>query len=102
MQVEPVRRVMGGLEYSECLSAKVAAGSLAGVEREQEAHIRSVRLEDGESAQIVSAVPGHDAQPGVQQVVRLLEQAAVVDGHRLLDFSCVVLKRTRILPVYYD
>ena len=99
VQVERVRRVMRGLEYRECLAAKVAAGSLARVEREQEAHIRSVRLEDSESAQIVSAVPGHDAQPGVQQVVRLLEQAAVVDSHRLLGFGCVVLKRTRILPV---
>src|SRR3954453_8277709 len=93
---------MRGLEYRECLSAKVAAGSLARVEREQEAHVRSVRLEDGESAQIVSAVPGHDAQPGVQQIVRLLEQAAVVDGHRLLDFGRVVLKRARIVPVYDD
>src|ERR1700704_1067134 len=99
VQVERVRRVMRGLEYRECLAAEVAAGTLARVEREQEAHVRSVRLQDSESAQIVSAIPGHDAQPGVQQVVRLLEQAAVVDGHRLLDFGCVVLKRTRILPV---
>ena len=102
VQVERVRRVMRGFEYRECLAAKVAAGSLARVEREQEAQIRSVRLQDSEPAQIVSAVPGHDAQPGVQQVVRLLEQAAVVDSHRLLGFGCLVLKRPRILPVYDD
>src|SRR4051812_17922086 len=44
VQVERVCRVMRGLEYRECLAAKVAAGPLARVEGEQEAHIRSVRL----------------------------------------------------------
>src|ERR1700704_6943473 len=44
VQVERVRRVMRGLEYRECLAAKVTAGSLARGGRGQEGKIRSVLL----------------------------------------------------------
>jgi hypothetical protein len=40
------------------LTTKVSAGALAKIEREQEAPIPSVRLQDSKSAPIVSAVPG--------------------------------------------
>src|SRR5262249_52590649 len=49
VEIEGVGRVMWRLEYRERIAAKVTADALAGVEREQEAQIRGVRLEDGES-----------------------------------------------------
>src|SRR5262249_46145010 len=97
VQIEGVRRVVRGLEYGEGLPTKMTAGAFAGVEREQEAQIRGVRLEDREASEIVSGISRDDAQPGVEEVVRLLEQAPVVDRHRLLRFGRVVLERPRIL-----
>src|SRR5262249_46310942 len=56
VQIERVRRVVRRLEYGKRLSAKVTAGTLAWIQREQEAQVRRVRLEDGKPAEIVSAV----------------------------------------------
>ena len=53
---------------------QMRADRLALVEREQEAQVGEVRLEQRQSPQVVGAVARHDAQPGVQQVVGLLEQ----------------------------
>jgi hypothetical protein len=69
VEVEGVRRMMRRLEYGEGLAAKMTTGPLAGVEREEEAQIRRVRLEDGESSQIVSAVSRDDAQPGIEKTI---------------------------------
>src|SRR5262249_49558835 len=99
VEIERVGRMVRRLEDGERLSTKMAAGALAGIQSEQEAEIRGVRLKDGESSQIVSAVSGNDAQPGVQQIVRLLEQAAVVHRHGLLRFGSLVLERLRVLAV---
>ena len=53
------------------------------VEREQEAQVRQVRFEQRQPSKIVRAVAGDDAEPGIEQVVGLLEEAAVVHGQRL-------------------
>src|SRR5262249_37362235 len=100
VQIERIRRVVRGLEYRECLATEVAADALARVEREQKAQIRGIGLQNGESAQVVSAVSRDDAQPGVEKVVRLLEQTAVVHSHRLLGFGRLVLECTRIFAVH--
>ena len=82
VEVEGVRRVMRRLEDGQGFAPEVRADALAAVQREQEAEVRGVRLEQRQAAQVLGAVAGHDAQPGVQQVVGLLEQAAVVHGER--------------------
>src|SRR3954468_6742248 len=99
MRVQRVRRVVRGLEYGERLPLKVTAPSLARVEREQKAEIGDVRLEQGQSSQVVGAVSGDDAQPGVQEVVRFFEQNAVVDGNRLLCLGGLLLQGARIVAV---
>src|SRR3954464_617057 len=65
MGVQRVCRVVRGFEHRERLAPKVTAGPLARVERKQKAEIGDVRLEQRQSPQIVSAVSGDDAQPGV-------------------------------------
>ena len=60
------------------------ADRLAVIEREQEAQIGDVRFEQREPAEVVGAVAGNDREPGVEQVVGLLEQAAIVDGQTFI------------------
>ena len=62
VQVEGVRRVVRRLEDRERLPAQMRADRLARVEREQEAQVGDVRLEQREPAQVVRAVAGHDAR----------------------------------------
>ncbi len=59
-------------------------------------------LEDREPPQVVRTVAGNDGQPRVQQVVGLLEQAAVVDGHRLHRLGGLMLEGTRVHAVQHQ
>ena len=73
MQVPEVRRLVLGLEDRQALAAaEVRARPRARVQREQEAQIRDVRVQQRQAAQIVGAVAGHDREPGIQEVVTLL------------------------------
>ena len=84
VQVPEIRRLMGGLKDREILAAvEVRARPLAGVEREEEAEVGDVRVEERQPPQIVRAVAGKDRQPGVQEVVRFVVQGTVVRGKRL-------------------
>ena len=80
VQIERVRRVVRRLEDRQRLSLEVCAHSFALIEREHEAQIRRIRFQQRQTAQVVSAVPRDDAQPGVQKVVGLVEHSAVVDS----------------------
>ena len=99
VQVEGVRRVMRGLEDRQGVTAEMRADPFAAVQREQEAEVRGVGLEQRQAAQVVGAVAGHDAQPGVQQVVGLLEQAAVVHRDHLHRLGRLVLQLAAIVAV---
>ena len=102
MQVEGVRRLVRRLEDRQRFLSKVRADGVAVIEREQEAQVREVRLEQREPPKVVRAVARDDAQPGVQQVVGLLEEAAVVDGHRLHRLGGLLLQRARIRAVQHE
>ena len=102
VQVEGVRRPVRRLEDRQRFLPEVRADGIAVIEREQEAQVGDVRFEQREASQVVRAVAGHDAQPGVQQVVGLLEEAAVVHGHRLHGFGRLVLQRARVGAVQHQ
>ena len=72
------------------------------IEREQEAQVGEVRLEQRQPPKVVGAVPGNDAQPRVEQVVGLLEEAAVVNGHRLHRLGRLVLECPRVRAVQHE
>ena len=102
VQIESVGRPVRRLEHRQRLLSKVRADGVAVIEREQEAQVRQVRFEQREASKIVRAVPRDDAQPRVEEVVGLLEEAAVVDRHRLHRLSGLVLERARIRPVQHE
>ena len=99
MQVEGVWCVVRRLEDRERFLAQVRTDPFALVAREQEAHVRKVRFEQRDPSQVVRAVPRHDAQPGIEQVVGLFEQTPVVHRHGLHRFGGLVLQDPRVLPV---
>ena len=49
------------------------------IDREEKAEIRRMRLEHGDAAEVVGTVPRDDAEPGIEQVVRFVEERAIVD-----------------------
>ena len=102
VQVEGVRRPVRRLEDGQGLLSKVRAHGVAVIEREQEAQVREVRFEQREAPKVVRAVSRDDAQPGVEQVVGLLEEAAVVDGHGLHRLGGLVLQRARVRAVQHE
>ena len=53
------------------------------IDAEQEAQVRGMRFEQRQPPQVVRAVARHDAQPGIQQVVGLVEERAVVGRKHL-------------------
>ena len=89
------------LEYGERLASQVRADWLPVIEREQKTQVGQVRLEQRQAPKVVSAVPRDNAQPRVEEAVGLLEEAAVVDGHRLHRFGRLVLERPRVRPVQH-
>ena len=48
------------------------------IEREQKAQIRAVRFEHRQSPKVVRAVAGDDAEPSIQEVVRFVDERAVM------------------------
>ena len=87
VQIEVIRCLVARLEDGERLGVQMGAARLAAIEREQKAQIRVVRFEERQPPEVVGAVARHDAQPGVEQVVRLLDERAVVRGHHLDGFG---------------
>ncbi len=53
------------------------------VDGEEKAEIGTVRLEQRQTAKVVGAVARNDAHPGIEEVVALLDEAAVVRGQDL-------------------
>ena len=78
---------MPRLENGQRLAPEMGTRRTTAIEREQKAQVRVVGLEQREPPEVVRAVPRHDAQPGVQQVVRFLDQCAVMGRHDLDRFS---------------
>ncbi len=99
VQVERVRRAMRGLEDRQRLPPQMHALTLTLIEREHEAQIRGIRLQERQPSHIVCAVSRDDAQPGVQEIVRLVEQQTVVDGERLPRFRGLLLESTSVVPM---
>ena len=93
---------MRRLEDGQRLLPKVRAHGVAVIEREQEAQVREVRFEQREAPKVVRAVAGDDAQPGVQQVVGLLEETAVVNGHGLHGLGGLMLQRAGSVSVQHQ
>ncbi len=102
VQIERVGRPVRRLEYRQRLLSQVRAHGIAMVEREQEAQVSEVRFEQRQTSKIVCAVPRNDAQPGIEQVVGLFEEAAVVHCHRLHRLSGLVLQRAGVRPVQHE
>src|SRR5438093_11007652 len=79
------------LQHRERLVIQMATLSLTGVDREEKAEVCVVRFEEGESPKVMSSVAGNDAEPGIQQVVRLFEQCSVMRCHYLDRFGSHLL-----------
>ena len=96
VQVEGVRRVVRRLEDRERLAPQMRAdrSPWSSVNRK----LRSATLVSSSASRrrLWAPLPGHDAEPRVQQVVGLLEEAAVVCGHRLHRLGRLVLKRAPV------
>ena len=60
VQVEKVRRVMPGLEHHQGFLAEVWADACARIEREEEAQVRVVRLQQRQPTEVMRTVAGHD------------------------------------------
>ena len=99
VEVERVRRLVGSLEGGERLPSQVGTHRVAVIQREQKAQIGDIGLEQREPAEVVSAVAWDDGEPRVQQVVGLVEEAAVVHGHGLHGLGRLVLNRSPVGPV---
>ena len=67
------------------------------VDAEQETQIGGVGLQQGHPPKVVGAVAGNHAQPGVQEVVRLVEEGAVVGGEHLHRLRDLVIQRAAVL-----
>ena len=93
VQVEGVRRVVRRLEDGERLASQMGAHRVAVIQREQEAQVGEIRLEQRQPPEVVRAVARDDREPRVEQVVGLFEEAAVVDGHGLHRLGGLVLNR---------
>ena len=102
VQVERIRDVMGRFKDGQRLSTQVRTDACSRIDREQEAQVGEVGLQQRQPAQIVGAVTGHDAEPRVQEVVGFLEQTAVVDRHRFHRFGGLVLQRALVRPVKHE
>src|ERR1700730_15828549 len=72
VQVERVRRLVRRLKDGQRVLTEMGADPIALIEGEQKTKVRKVRLQHREPSRVVSAVPRHDAQPGVEQVVRFV------------------------------
>ena len=62
VQVEGVRRLVRRLEDGERLPSQMGTHRVAVIEREQEAQIGDVRLEQRQPPEVVRAVAGDDAR----------------------------------------
>ena len=102
MQVEGVWRPMRRLEDGQRFLSKVRADGVAVIEREEETQVREVGFEHREASKIVRAVSRDDAQPGVEQVVGLLEEAAVVDGHGFHGLGGLMLQCSWVRAVQHE
>ena len=104
-RVADVLDVQSRSEYGVwCRVSKMASASRPrcgtdawpGIEREEKAQVGVVRLEQRQPPEVVGAVAGHDAQPGVEQVVGLLDERAVVGRHHLDRFRRGALDDARV------
>ena len=104
VQVPEVRRLMLGLEDREAFAAaEMRAGALArcaSVNRK----LRSATLvfRSGEAPQVVRRVAGHDREPGVQEVVALLVECAVVPGKDFHALGDAPIEPARVAVVDHD
>src|SRR5882762_11975517 len=88
MEVVVERRLVPRFEHGERLAAAEGRrGPLALVETEEKAEIGTVRLQQAEAPQVLRAVAGHNGRPGVEQVIGLEMEAAVVGGQHLEGFG---------------
>ena len=78
------------------------ANPLTAIEREEQTEISDIRFQQREPPQVMCAVPGHDAQPGIEEVVRFVEQAPIVHRHRLHGFGGLVLQRTTVFTMQHE
>src|SRR5438034_4737218 len=92
VQGEVERREMPCLQHRQRLMIQMATPRLTPVDREEEAEVCVVRFEDGQSPKVMSTVAGNDAEPRIQQVVRLFEQCSVVRRHYLDCFGSHLLQ----------
>ena len=103
MEVVVVRRLVPRFEHGERLAAAEGRrGPLALVETEEKAEIGAVRLQQGEAPQVVRAVAGHDGRPGVEQVIALEMEAAVVGGEHLEGLGGRAVLRAAIVAEQHE
>ena len=97
MQVEVVRRLVLGLQDRQGLRVQVRTARLAGVQGEEEAQVGIVRFEQRQTTEVVRTVAGDDGEPGVQEVVRLVDERAVMAGQHLDGLGGRPLEGARVL-----
>ena len=102
VQVERVRGMVRRLEDRQRILPQVRADPLARVEGECETEIGKVRFEQCEPPHVVRAVPRHDTQPRVQQVVGFIEKPTVVNGHGFHGLGGLLLQRALVRAVQHD
>src|ERR1017187_9596282 len=97
VEVPEIWRLVLGLEDREALAAsELGARARSGVERKEKAQVRDIGVEDSQTPEVVGRIAGHDGEPGVQEVVRLLIQGALVPGKGLRAFRDALVQASRI------
>ena len=102
VQVEGVRDVVGRLEDGQRRLVQVRTDPFAGIRREQEAEIRQIGFQQRQATHVVRAVAGDDTEPGIEQVIALVEQHPVMDGKDLHRFRRLMVQRARIQIVQHE
>jgi hypothetical protein len=92
VKIESVWRMVRRLEDGQSLSLQMGIHRLTLINVEHEAQICRVGLEQRQAPEVVGAISRNDAQPGVQQVVGLIEDGAIMNGDCLGRFGGLLLE----------
>jgi hypothetical protein len=86
-------------EYGKRFAAKMRADTISRIVRKKKAQVRAIRFQERDAPHVVRSVSRDDAQPGVEQVVALLEEVPIVDRESLHHFGRLTLEHSVVLAI---
>src|SRR5438132_12522862 len=93
---------MPRIENRQGLTSEMSALRTPTIEREQKAQIRAVGLQQRQTPEIVRTITWHDTEPGVQQVVGLIDKRAVMRSQHLDGFSSCAFDGAGLVVVEHE